>query len=56
MFGLRGSPASGGHIACQYLHFARTEDMWLKSALKVEKGVLLTSVTITLDNVCMLKS
>ena len=31
------------NIACQFLHFAKTEDIWLKSALKVERGVLLTS-------------
>jgi hypothetical protein len=30
-------------IACQFLHFAKTEDIWLKSALKVERSVLLTS-------------
>jgi len=29
--------------ACQYLHFARTEDSWFKSALYGVKGGLLTS-------------
>ena len=31
------------NTACQFLDFAKTEDIWLKSALKVERGVLLTS-------------
>jgi hypothetical protein len=28
-------------ISCQYLHFAQTEDIWLKSALEGKRGVLL---------------
>jgi len=28
-------------IACQYLHFAKTEDIWLKSALEGKSGVSL---------------
>jgi hypothetical protein len=27
--------------ACQYPHFAQTEDIWLKSALEEKRGVLL---------------
>ena len=30
-------------ISCHFLHFDQTEDIWLKSALKVKGGVLLTS-------------
>jgi hypothetical protein len=30
-------------ISCHFLHFAKTEDIWLKSALKAERSVLLTS-------------
>jgi hypothetical protein len=29
------NPTSNGQIACQYLHFAQAENIWLKSALKV---------------------
>jgi hypothetical protein len=29
------------HKACQYLYFAQIEDIWLKSALKWERSVLL---------------
>jgi len=28
------------HILPLYLHFARTEDIWLKSALKLERSFL----------------
>jgi hypothetical protein len=31
------------NISCQYLHFAQTEDIWLKSALEGKRGVSLTS-------------
>jgi hypothetical protein len=30
-----------GNIPCRLLHFVKTEDIWLKSALKVERGILL---------------
>jgi hypothetical protein len=30
-------------ISCHFLHFAKTEDIWLKSALEGERGVLLTT-------------
>jgi hypothetical protein len=30
-------------ISCHFLHLAKTEDIWLKSALKVERDILLTS-------------
>jgi hypothetical protein len=32
---------TGSKISCQYLHFAQTEDIWLKSALEGGGGVLL---------------
>jgi hypothetical protein len=35
--------SSKARVPCQFLHFAKTEDIWLKSALKVERSVLLTS-------------
>jgi hypothetical protein len=31
-------------ISCDFLRFDQTEDIWLKFALKVKRGVLLTSV------------
>jgi len=30
-------------ISCHFLQFAKTENIWLKSALKVERDILLTS-------------
>jgi hypothetical protein len=30
-------------VSCHFLHFAKTEDIWLKSALEGGRGVLLTS-------------
>ena len=32
------------NIACQYLHFLQTKDIWLKSASEAKRGVLLTLV------------
>jgi hypothetical protein len=29
------------NISCQYLNFAQTEDIWLKSALEGKRGLLL---------------
>jgi hypothetical protein len=34
------------NISCQYLHFAQIEDIGLKSALEVKRGVLVTSARI----------
>ena len=30
-------------ISCHFLHSVKTENIWLKSALKVERDILLTS-------------
>jgi len=30
-------------ISCQYVHFAQTEDIWLKSAFEWKRGVLLST-------------
>ena len=35
---LKSSLFPDGQISCQFLHFAKTEDIWLKSASKVERG------------------
>jgi hypothetical protein len=40
MLGVVLDPLKTG-ISCQYLHFAQTEDIWLKSALKGKRGVSL---------------
>jgi hypothetical protein len=40
---VRGGGMQHLKISCQFLHFAKTEDIGLKSALKVERGVPLTS-------------
>jgi len=32
-----------GRISCQYLYFAQTEDIWLKSAMEGKSGVSLSS-------------
>jgi hypothetical protein len=38
-------------VSCEYLHFAQTEDIWLKSALEGETGVLLiTACYIVVDD------
>jgi len=36
-------PASDGQIACQLLHLAQTEDIWLKSALEGKSGLSLNA-------------
>jgi len=33
----------GSNISCHDTHFTPTEDIWLKSASKVERGILLRS-------------
>jgi hypothetical protein len=33
-------------ISCQYLHFAQTEDIWLKSELEGKRGVSLTKEVV----------